>query len=302
MKMDEAIKKLLKKLKRDQTEMARLMNIVLEEGMESLEKREFYRLEVLKKEVGDTLEEIENNPSVSISVKVKLTQIEKRNKETVRQVESISVQNSSEEIFILLQLIMENQDSDRKLKDYINHIKEQQKRINKFKKKLVYEDSLSKLEIEKLRELEEDIKIKIQQLRDSKDLSTSVKINIEKLFEKKTSAREFLEEKLVVVEKKDEFESIDDLEKMLSKLKTQVSGGKKCIKCCDPVGDDDLLLPSRVQLEPQSTVRFETLLPSSVVMDKYKEMRDTGGDNTTFNIAVSKDELLMMAHQASKPY
>ena len=58
-------------------------------------------------------------------------------------------------------------------KDYINHIKEQQKRINKFKKKLVYEDSLSKLEIEKLRELEEDIKIKIQQLRDSKDLSTS---------------------------------------------------------------------------------------------------------------------------------
>ena len=37
-------------------------------------------------------------------------------------------------------------------------------------------------------------------------------------------------EKLVVVEKKDEFESIDDLEKMLSKLKTQVSGGKKCIK------------------------------------------------------------------------
>ena len=116
MKMDEAIKKLLKKLKRDQTEMARLMNIVLEEGMESLEKREFYRLEVLKKEVGDTLEEIENNPSVSISVKVKLTQIEKRNKETVRQVESISVQNSSEEIFILLQLIMENQDSDRRLK------------------------------------------------------------------------------------------------------------------------------------------------------------------------------------------
>ena len=85
---------------------------------------------------------------------------------------------------------------------------------------------------------------------------TLVKINIEKLFEKKTSAREFLEgrffkiiylkithhkskilkylfnfvEKLVVVEKKDEFESIDDLEKMLTKLKTQVSGGKKCIK------------------------------------------------------------------------
>ena len=120
--LDEAIKNMLKKLKRAQTEMTQLLNIVLEEGMESLEKRELDRLEVLKKEIRDALEVVEDEPSVPLAAKVKLTNIEKHNEETIRQVEKVSVQKSSEEIFIILQIITENGDIDDKLKVYLSHL------------------------------------------------------------------------------------------------------------------------------------------------------------------------------------
>ena len=102
--------------------MTQLLNIVLEEGMESLEKRELDRLEVLKKEIRDALEVVEDEPSVPLAAKVKLTNIEKHNEETIRQVEKVSVQKSSEEIFIILQIITENGDIDDKLKVYLSHL------------------------------------------------------------------------------------------------------------------------------------------------------------------------------------
>merc|ERR1719450_133498 len=302
--MDAYIKDMLKKLKRAQLEMAQLLDIVLEEGMESLEKRELDRLEVLKKEVRDALEAIEDDPSVPIAAKVKLTQIEKHNKETIKQVESISLQKSTGDIFMILQNIIDNEDTDDKLKDYLNNIKDLQKKIDKLKKKLVDEDSLSKLEIERLRELEEDIKKKIEQLKDSQDLEDSAKDQVEKLLEKKKSAQTYLKEKLDEIEKKDEFESIDDIEKMLVRLKVQVTDDKKCAKCCDDLPDGDLLEASAVRhqvrgFDPEgdlSSVRFETFLPGDMVLKKYQEVRDSGGDNTTLSINVSREQLLMMAN------
>ena len=92
----------------------------------------------------------------------------------------------------------------------MNDIKEIQKKIDKLQKKIVEDETLSKHEIEKLRELEEDMKTKIQQLRDSKDIPDSgfvglylfytihmihfilVQNNVDKLFEKKKAAREYL--------------------------------------------------------------------------------------------------------------
>ena len=72
-------------------------------------------------------------------------------------------------------------------------------------------------------------------------------------------------------------------------------------QCCDHLTASDLLSASRVQLQPgDSVVKFETSLPGHLILKKYQEMRDTHGQNSTFNINVSKEELLQMAHQASK--
>lgn len=80
--------------------------------------------------------------------------------------------------------------------------------------------------------------------------------------------------------------------------------GPSCvdIQCCDHLTGTDLLLPSsRVKYEPgDSQVKFETSLPRKLIMEKYQEMQDNDSQNITFNIDVSKEELLLMAHQASK--
>ena len=117
------------------------------------------------------------------------------------------------------------------------------------------------------------------------------------------------------------FESIDSMQKQLTMLRIVEAENKKCskvciishfsrlsgvrcvdIQCCDQLSDTDLLLPSsRVKYQPRdSRVKFETSLPGDLILEKYQEMRDNNSQNTTFNINVSKEELLMMAHQASK--
>ena len=55
----------------------------------------------------------------------------------------------------------------------MNDIRELQKKIDKLQKKIVEDETLSKHELEKLKELEKDMKSKIQQLRDSEDLPDS---------------------------------------------------------------------------------------------------------------------------------
>ena len=79
--------------------------------------------------------------------------------------------------------------------------------------------------------------------------------------------------------------------------------GLRCVatQCCDHLTETDLLPSSPVKYQPGlSRVKFETSLPSDFVLEKYQEMRDNDSQNTTFNINVSKEELLQMAHQASK--
>ena len=49
-----------------------------------------------------------------------------------------------------------------------------------------------------------------------------------------------------------------------------------------------------------SAVKFETFLPGDMVMQKYQEVRDSGGDNTTLSVHLSREELLMLVQQASK--
>ena len=114
--LDDMIKKLLKKLRKAQIEMAQLLNIVLEEGMESLEKRELEKLEALKKEIADATETLQDDARVTIAVKIKLTQIQKYNEESVKHVESMSIQKSSEEIYIILTFIADIDDLDAKFK------------------------------------------------------------------------------------------------------------------------------------------------------------------------------------------
>ena len=114
--LDDMIKKLMKKMRKAQIEMAQLLNIVLEEGMEALEKRELKKLEALKKEIADATETLQDDSRVTIAVKIKLTQIQKYNEESVKLVESISIQKSSEEMYIILQFIADFDDLDSKLK------------------------------------------------------------------------------------------------------------------------------------------------------------------------------------------
>ena len=47
-------------------------------------------------------------------------------------------------------------------------------------------------------------------------------------------------------------------------------------------------------------VKFETFLPGDMVMQKYQEVRDSGVDNTTLSVNVSREQLLMMANQATE--
>ena len=101
------------------------------------------------------------------------------------------------------------------------------------------------------------------------------------------------------------------------RLKVQVTDDKKCVKvrlmislqdlhlslqCCDDVpAEDQVLQSSRVQQELRERgVRLETFLPPSLVMEKYRELRERGGDNTTLSVNLSREELLMLVHQASK--
>ena len=47
-------------------------------------------------------------------------------------------------------------------------------------------------------------------------------------------------------------------------------------------------------------VRLETFLPPGLVMEKYREVRERGADNTTVSVNLSREELLMLVQQASK--
>lgn len=124
--LDDTIKKLLKKLRKAQIELAQLLNIVLEEGMESLEKRELEKLEALKKEIADATETLQDDARVTIAVKIKLTKIQKYNEDSVKLVETMSVQKSSEEIYITLQFISDIDDLDSKFKVKLNCIKDKE--------------------------------------------------------------------------------------------------------------------------------------------------------------------------------